>query len=90
MKCSRCGEECKVGQTFCLKCGTPIQIEPDINEFESEIADNVGKLLKDDKSDKTLEIWLGKISLSDAILVGTLTSSPIVFKTRRRYDELLT
>lgn len=55
MKCSRCGEECKVGQTFCLKCGTPIQIEPDINEFESEIADNVGKLLKDDKSDKTLE-----------------------------------
>lgn len=56
MKCSRCGEECKVGQTFCLKCGTPIQIEPDINEFESEIADNVGKLLKDDKSDKTLEV----------------------------------
>ena len=56
MKCSRCGEECKVGQTFCLRCGTPIQIEPDINEFESEIADNVGKLLKDDKSDKTLEV----------------------------------
>ena len=36
MKCSRCGEECKAGQLFCYKCGTPIQVEADLNEIEDE------------------------------------------------------
>ena len=49
MKCSRCGEECKSNQAFCLKCGTPIQVVPDFNLIEAELADNVGKLLNDDK-----------------------------------------
>lgn len=48
MKCSRCGEECKDNQVFCLKCGTPIQVVPDFNLIEAELADNVGKLLDED------------------------------------------
>ena len=52
MKCSRCGEECKDNQAFCLKCGTPIQVVPDFNLIEAELADNVGKLLNEDKDKK--------------------------------------
>lgn len=48
MKCSRCGEECKDNQAFCLKCGTPIQVVPDFNLIEAELADNIGKLLKEE------------------------------------------
>lgn len=51
MKCSRCGEECKDNQVFCLKCGTLIQVVPDFNLIEAELANNVGELMKqDDKS----------------------------------------
>ena len=51
MKCSRCGEECKDNQVFCLKCGTLIQVVPDFNLIEAELANNVGELMKQD--DKT-------------------------------------
>ena len=46
MKCSKCGEECNENQAFCLKCGTPIQIVPDLNIIEEELANNVGELLE--------------------------------------------
>lgn len=53
MKCSRCGEECKDNQAFCLKCGTPIQVVPDFNLIEAELANNVGKLMNEfDENDK--------------------------------------
>ena len=48
MKCSRCGEECKDNQVFCLKCGTLIQVVPDFNLIEAELANNVGELMKED------------------------------------------
>ena len=48
MKCSRCGEECKAGQLFCYKCGTPIQVEADLNEIEDELASNVEKFMDED------------------------------------------
>lgn len=49
MKCSRCGEECKDNQAFCLKCGTPIQVVPDFNLIEAELANNIGELMKEEK-----------------------------------------
>lgn len=56
MKCSRCGEECKDNQAFCLKCGTPIQVVPDFNLIEAELASNVGELMDEDKRFNTDEI----------------------------------
>lgn len=55
MKCSRCGEECKDNQVFCLKCGTLIQVVPDFNLIEAELANNVGELMKEDKKVKDEE-----------------------------------
>lgn len=49
MKCSKCGEECRENQAFCLRCGTPIQVVPDFNLIEAELANNVGKLMKEEK-----------------------------------------
>ena len=28
MKCSKCGSELKDGQKFCMKCGTPVSVNP--------------------------------------------------------------
>lgn len=56
MKCSRCGEECKNNQAFCLKCGTPIQVVPDFNLIEAELANNIGELMnEEDKEKKTAD-----------------------------------
>lgn len=52
MKCSRCGEECKDNQAFCLKCGTPIQVVPDFNLIEAELANNVGELMQENNEEK--------------------------------------
>lgn len=52
MKCSRCGEECKDNQVFCIKCGTLIQVVPDFNLIENELANNIGELMKEDKKNK--------------------------------------
>lgn len=56
MKCSRCGEECKENQAFCLKCGTPIQVVPDFNLIEAELASNVGELMDKDDQYNTSEM----------------------------------
>ncbi len=45
MKCNKCGEENKENQAFCLKCGNPIQVVPDINLIEAELASNIGELM---------------------------------------------
>lgn len=45
MKCSKCGEEINKNQGFCLKCGNPIQLEPDFNSIENELANSVSELL---------------------------------------------
>lgn len=45
MKCNKCGEECKENQAFCLKCGNPIQVVPDFNLIEAELASNIGELM---------------------------------------------
>ena len=53
MKCSRCGEVCSENQAFCLKCGSPIQVVPDFNLIEAELADSVGKFMdSDDEASK--------------------------------------
>lgn len=49
MKCSKCGEECRENQAFCLRCGTPIQVVPDFNLIEAELANSVGELMNEDK-----------------------------------------
>ena len=41
MKCSRCGEECRDNQAFCLKCGNPLLVVPDMDVVEKEIARDV-------------------------------------------------
>src|SRR5574344_139158 len=51
MKCSKCGAECKDNQAFCLKCGTPIQVVPDFNLIEAELASNVGELMNEINQD---------------------------------------
>lgn len=62
MKCSRCGEECKDNQTFCLKCGTPIQVVPDFNLIEAELANNVGELMNEIDEDKKKENKQGDLN----------------------------
>ncbi len=47
MKCSKCGEEVNANQGFCLKCGNPIQVDPDFNTIEAELASSVSELLND-------------------------------------------
>lgn len=51
MRCSKCGEEYKENQAFCLKCGNPIHVVPDFNLIEAELASNVGALMDDDDID---------------------------------------
>lgn len=52
MKCSKCGEECNENQAFCLKCGNPIQIVPDLNLIEEELANNVGEMIDEIKEEQ--------------------------------------
>ena len=47
MRCSRCGEECKENQVFCIKCGSPIHVVPDFDLIEAELANSVGELMSD-------------------------------------------
>lgn len=49
MKCSKCGEECRENQAFCFRCGAPIQVVPDFNLIEAELANSVGELLERDE-----------------------------------------
>ncbi|MDE6208515.1 MAG: chitobiase/beta-hexosaminidase C-terminal domain-containing protein [Lachnospiraceae bacterium] len=49
MKCSKCGEVVNENQGFCLKCGNPIQVTPDFNSIESELASSVLELLEEDE-----------------------------------------
>lgn len=51
MKCSRCGEECKETQTFCLKCGNPIQSMANFDRMEEELASNVGRIMNSPDDD---------------------------------------
>lgn len=46
MRCSKCGEECKEGQLFCLKCGNPITEVKDMDVIEKEISDNVEEFMQ--------------------------------------------
>jgi len=50
MRCSKCGEECRDNQAFCIKCGNPIQVVPDFNLIEAELANNIGELLDEEKN----------------------------------------
>ena len=52
MKCSICGGECNENQAFCLKCGNPIQIVPDFDIIEEELANSVGALMDDEEKTK--------------------------------------
>lgn len=59
MKCSKCGEECRDGQAFCLKCGSPIDEVRDLDSVAEDISNdieyfmaNTGKLaIPNDKSE---------------------------------------
>lgn len=58
MKCSKCGEECSENQAFCLKCGNPIEVIPDLNIIEEELANNVGELMDEIREEeKTKELF---------------------------------
>ncbi|MBO5279131.1 MAG: chitobiase/beta-hexosaminidase C-terminal domain-containing protein [Lachnospiraceae bacterium] len=37
MKCRKCGNEVDIGEVFCQKCGTALQIVPDYNPLDFEI-----------------------------------------------------
>ena len=37
MKCKNCGNDVDIGEVFCQKCGTAIQIVPDYNPLDFEI-----------------------------------------------------
>jgi len=41
MKCKKCGNEVDIGEVFCQKCGTAIQIVPDYNPLEDEVQASV-------------------------------------------------
>lgn len=55
MKCNKCGEECKDTQAFCLKCGSPIQVVPDFNLIEAELASNIGELMDEMDNEESSE-----------------------------------
>ena len=55
MRCSRCGEECKENQVFCLKCGNPIHAVPNMEKVEEELANNVEKIINNDNEDDDFE-----------------------------------
>ena len=46
MKCSKCGEECKEGQIFCLKCGNPIEVVKNMSDIEKEISNEVEEAMQ--------------------------------------------
>lgn len=50
MKCKKCGNEVDIGEVFCQKCGTAIQIVPEYNPLEEEIEVPI-----EEKSRQTLE-----------------------------------
>lgn len=82
MKCSRCGEECKDNQAFCLKCGTPIQVVPDFNLIEAELASNIGELMdEEDKKEKQTRRKVTKFDdldyLDDEYYVDTMPEHDI-------------
>ena len=58
MKCSKCGEEVQKNQGFCLKCGNPIQVDPDFNTIENELANSISILLEDteEKEDTSSDV----------------------------------
>lgn len=41
MKCKKCGNEVDIGEVFCQKCGTAIQIVPEYNPLEDEVEASV-------------------------------------------------
>lgn len=41
MKCKKCGNEVDIGEVFCQKCGTAIQIVPEYNPLEDELEASV-------------------------------------------------
>lgn len=52
MRCSKCGEEIRENQIFCLKCGAPLQNVPGLNELEKELADSVDSIFQDEKEEE--------------------------------------
>lgn len=48
MRCSKCGEECREGLNFCLRCGTPIQNIPK-EDIEEQLKENVEDIIDDVK-----------------------------------------
>lgn len=50
MKCKKCGNEVDIGEVFCQKCGTAIQIVPDYNPLDFEIEVPI-----EEKNKETLE-----------------------------------
>ena len=45
-KCPKCGNDVKEGQKFCMKCGTPLNIQPqkNVSEESSVVCPKCGKL----------------------------------------------
>lgn len=41
MKCIKCGNEVEIGEVFCQRCGTAIQIVPDYNPLEDELENSL-------------------------------------------------
>lgn len=62
MKCRKCGNEVDIGEVFCQKCGTAIQIVPDYNPLEDEIEVPI-----EEKSRTTLEEERRKRRRAEAI-----------------------
>lgn len=56
MKCSKCGEEINANQGFCLKCGNPVQMEPDFNSIEADLASSVLEFMDEDDSTDKVEL----------------------------------
>ncbi len=56
MRCNKCGAECKDNQAFCLNCGNPLQVVPDFNLIEAELAGKVEELLDEEKDEPKEEL----------------------------------
>ena len=77
MRCSKCGEECRDNQAFCIKCGNPIQVVPDFNLIEAELANNIGELLDEEKNNaEDSEEFVEEEVPADVTPVPTETPAP--------------
>jgi len=89
MKCSKCGEECRDNQAFCLKCGNPIQVVPDFNLIEAELANNIGVLLEEEIADETYNEYTDVSNMETKKIDSNLEKELKTLETNKKEERVV-